>query len=139
MLAEGRILLQCGGGVIKYYYLHKLHRLGVLTGIDIPINVVGKGLFIPHGKVVISHLASIGECCTIYSDVTIGIDGVEETEAATIGNNVIIGTGARIIGNVKIADGVVIGANAVVCKDILEQNAVVVGIPSRIVKYRGAL
>ena len=92
---------------------------------------MGKGLFLPHGKVVVSHLAQIGEDCTIYSDVTIGVDGKENEGAARIGNHVVIGSGARIIGNIVIADNVTIGANAVVCSDILEDGVTVLGIPAR--------
>lgn len=124
------------GGCLKFVYLKRLHRLGLLTGIDIPLNTVGKGLFLPHGKVVISHLAQIGEDCTIYSDVTIGVDGKENEGAARIGSHVVIGSGARIIGNVVIADNVTIGANAVVCMNVLEEGSTVVGIPARQIKEK---
>lgn len=122
------------GGVLKYFYIKKLNRLKLKTGIDLGINIAGPGLHIPHGKVVISSNASIGSDCLIFSDVTIGVDGLGDNKSAVIGNGVTIGSGARIIGNVTIADNVCIGANAVVVKDILDSGITVVGIPAKTIE-----
>ena len=95
-------------------------------------NVVGPGIHIVHGKVVINAFSKIGCNCKILSDVTIGVSGRKGLKGAPIiGNNVFIGTGAKIIGNVIISDNVVIGANAVVTKSILEPGITVAGIPAK--------
>lgn len=116
----------------KYYYQHKHIKLKVKTGIELMPNVAGPGLRIPHGKIVVNATAQIGEDCRIQSDVTIGIQGrYDRYGAPVIGNRVFIGTGARIIGNIEIADDCVIGANAVVIHDILEPGITVAGNPAR--------
>lgn len=125
------------GGVfakIRYlWYSMRLSRLSSKTGIDIGINIAGAGLCLPHGKVVINLNAKIGEKCKILPDVTIGWLGRKDMPFAVpvIGNRVFIGTGARIIGNVSIADDVVIGANSVVTKSITEPGTTWVGNPAR--------
>lgn len=127
------------GGVLQYYYAWRCEWLKKKCGIDLQPNVAGPGLHIVHGKVVINVYAKIGCNCKILSDVTIGISGRKDaTEAPIIGNNVYIGTGARILGNVSIADNVVIGANAVVTKSIIEQGITVGGIPARKISNTGS-
>lgn len=85
----------------------------------------------PH-NIVIGRNVRIGENCTIYHDVTIGqnLDMFPK-----IGDNVIVYTGAKIIGGITIGDNAVIGANAVVIKDV-PQNAIVAGIPAKVIRYR---
>lgn len=102
---------------------------------------LGGGCKITHfGGIFINGRARIGKNVEIYQDVTLMIkysrDG-GEAGAPQIGNNVIIGAGAKIIGGVTIGNGAVIGANAVVTKDIPE-NAVAVGNPFKIVSYKGS-
>ena len=121
-----------GAKYLKYYYAYKLGKMKCRTGIDLDPNVAGAGLHIPHGKVVINPNAHIGEHCKIYSDVTIGIAGkYSHSDAPVIEDRVFIGSGAKIIGNVHIAKGCVIGANAVVTQDILEEGITVAGCPAR--------
>ena len=106
------------------------------TGIEIhPGAKIGKGLFIDHGMgVVIGETAEIGDNVVLFHGVTLGGTGKEkEKRHPTIGNNVFIGSGAKILGNITIGDNVKIGANAVILKDV-EKNATVVGIPGHIVK-----
>lgn len=106
------------------------------TGIEIhPGAVIGKNLFIDHGiGVVIGETAIIGDNVTMFHGVTLGGTGKEKGKRhPTIGNNVFIGSGAKILGNIKINDNVKIGANAVILKDI-KANTTVVGIPGKIVK-----
>ena len=135
--------LNGGGGVFRkimlFWYLYRHARLKTITGIDIHPNCVGPGLHVPHGKIVINSSAKIGANCKILSDVTIGFHGsYEQSGSAQIGNRVFIGTGARILGNIRIADDVVIGANAVVTKDILEPGTTWAGIPVRKIAEKGS-
>ena len=121
-----------GGELSRLYYERKLSKWRYQTGIDLGVNVAGPGLHIVHGKIVVSSAASIGMNCKILSDVTIGIQGRYDKEGAPIiGNRVYIGTGAKIIGKIRIADDVVIGANAVVINDILEPGITVAGNPAK--------
>lgn len=109
-----------------------------LTGIEIhPGARVGQGFFIDHGMgVVIGETAEIGDNVTLYHDVTLGGTTVFDAKGKvttkrhpTIGNNVIIGSGAQVLGPIKIGDNAKIGSNAVVVKDV-ENNATVVGVPA---------
>lgn len=92
---------------------------------------IGGGLFIHHGIATIIAAKSIGENCWINQQVTIGYK--DEGEPPVIGNNVMITCGAKVLGSIHIGDGAVIGANAVVIKDVPER-CVVGGIPARIIK-----
>jgi len=107
-----------------------------LTGIEIhPGAKIGKGLFIDHGMgVVIGETAEIGDNCTIYHGVTLGGTGKDTGKRhPTIGNNVLIGTGAKILGPFKVGDNARIAANSVVLSEV-EPNTTVVGAPARAVK-----
>ncbi|MBQ7668504.1 MAG: serine O-acetyltransferase [Clostridia bacterium] len=102
-----------------------------LTGIEIhPGAKIGNNLFIDHGMgVVIGETATIGDNCTIYHNVTLGGTGKDKNKRhPDIGNNVMIGAGAKILGPIKIGNNVKIGANSVVLKNV-EDGATVVGIP----------
>lgn len=109
-----------------------------LTGIEIhPGAVIGKGLFIDHGMgVVIGETAEVGDYCTIYHGATLGGTGKDTGKRhPTIGNNVLISTGAKILGPFKVGDNARIGANAVVLNEV-EPNSTVVGVPGRTVRRR---
>ena len=111
----------------------------LITGIEIhPGAVIGPGVFIDHGMgVVIGETTIIGENVTIFQGVTLGGTGKERGKRhPTIGNNVVVGAGAKVLGNVTIGDDVQIGANAVVIKDV-PSNSTVVGVPGRVVKIEG--
>lgn len=106
------------------------------TGIEIhPAAQIGKGLFIDHGcAVVIGETAIIGDNCTIYQGVTLGGTGKHVGKRhPTIGNNVMVGAGAKVLGPVVVGDNSKIAAGAVVLKDIPD-NSTAVGIPARIVR-----
>ena len=110
----------------KLYFLlilfNKIHRSHYFDkcGYNLPPNVFGKGLSIAHtGTIVVNHRALVGNNCRIHEGVTIGATN-GSSEAPRIGNNVFIASGAKIIGNIDIADDVCIGANAVVVKSIIE-------------------
>jgi serine O-acetyltransferase len=109
------------------------------TGIEIhPGAQIGEGFFIDHGMgVVIGETAIIGDNVLLYQGVTLGGTGLEKGKRhPTIGNNVVIGTGAKVLGNITIGDNSYIGANAVVIKDV-PPNSTVVGVPGRITKQDG--
>ena len=110
-----------------------------MTGIEIhPGAQIGKRFFIDHGMgVVIGETAIVGDDVLIYQGVTLGGTGLEQGKRhPTIGNNVVIGGGAKVLGNITIGDNSYIGANAVVIKDV-PPNSTVVGIPGRITKQDG--
>jgi len=109
------------------------------TGIEIhPGAQIGKSFFIDHGMgVVIGETAIVGDNVLLYQGVTLGGTGKETGKRhPTLGNNVVVGAGAKILGNIKIGDNSYIGANAVVIKDV-PANSTVVGIPGRITKQDG--
>ncbi len=109
------------------------------TGIEIhPGAAIGKNFFIDHGMgVVIGETAIIGDNVLLYQGVTLGGTGKETGKRhPTVGNNVVVGTGAKILGNIVIGDNSYIGANAVVIKDV-PANSTVVGIPGRITRQEG--
>lgn len=108
------------------------------TGIEIhPGAKIGKGLFIDHGMgVVIGETAEIGDNVTIYHGVTLGGTGKEKGKRhPTVGNNVVIGSGAKILGPIAIGNDAKIGANAVVLEDV-PSRATAVGIPAKIIGRR---
>lgn len=118
-------------------FLSQLARF--FTGIEIhPGARIGKGLFIDHGMgVVIGETSIIGDNVTLFQGVTLGGTGKEKGKRhPTLGNNVVVGTGAKVLGNITIGDNVAIGANAVVIKDV-PSNSTVVGVPGRVVKQEG--
>lgn len=110
-----------------------------ITGIEIhPGAKIGKRFFIDHGMgVVIGETSIVGNDVLLYQGVTLGGTGLERAKRhPTIGNNVVIGAGAKVLGNITIGDNSYIGANAVVIKDI-PPNSTVVGVPGRITKQDG--
>ena len=109
------------------------------TGIEIhPGATIGKGLFIDHGMgVVIGETAEIGDGCTIYQGVTLGGTGKDVGKRhPTLGDNVMVGAGAKVLGPVKIGSNSKIAANAVVLREVPE-NSTAVGIPAKVVRRDG--
>ncbi len=109
------------------------------TGIEIhPGATIGKGLFIDHGTgVVIGETAVIGDNCVIYQGVTLGGTGKDTGKRhPTLGNNVMVGAGAKILGPFRVGDNVKIAAGAVVLDEIPD-NATAVGVPARVVRLGG--
>ncbi|MBQ8345792.1 MAG: serine O-acetyltransferase [Clostridia bacterium] len=109
------------------------------TGIEIhPGATIGRGFMIDHGMgVVIGETAEIGDNCTIYQGVTLGGTGKDVGKRhPTLGNNVMVGAGAKVLGPFRIGDNTKIAANAVVLEEIPD-NCTAVGIPARIVKREG--
>lgn len=110
-----------------------------LTQIEIhPGAKIGWGVFIDHGGgVVIGETAVIGDDCTIYQGTTLGGTGKEHGKRhPTLGKNVMVGSGAKILGPFKVGDNAIVAAGAVVLKEV-PSNATAVGVPARIVKVKG--
>ena len=137
--------------LISYRIAHKLYTWKVpfiprfmtyltriITGIEIhPGAKIGKRFFIDHGEgVVIGETAIVKDDVLIYQQVTLGGTGKDEVKRhPTIGNGVIVGAGAKVLGNIEIGDGVRIGAGSVVVNDVPEHSTVI-GVPGRIVKQK---
>ncbi|MBQ7432297.1 MAG: serine O-acetyltransferase [Lachnospiraceae bacterium] len=143
------LLYPCFHAILWYKVAHKLYnrehfflarwisqRTARRTGIEIhPGAVIGKGLFIDHGTgVVIGETCIIGENVTLYQGVTLGGTGKEQGKRhPTIGNNVMISAGAKVLGSFKVGDNSKIGAGSVVVKPV-PPNSTVVGVPGQVVK-----
>lgn len=136
-----------GYRIANWFYKQGLHFIALLvshitklfTNIEIhPGATIGKRFFIDHGLgVVIGETTIIGDDVTVYQNVTLGGTGKEQGKRhPTVGNNVVIGAGAKILGSFTVGDNVNIGANAVVLSDVPD-NSTVIGIPGRIVRING--
>jgi len=134
--------------VAHWMYLHKMVLIPRMisqlsrffTGIEIhPGAKIGQGFFIDHGTgVVIGETAEVGDNVTIYQGVTLGGTGKEKGKRhPTIGNNVVIGAGAKVLGSFKVGDNVKIGAGSVVLNKSIPSDTTVVGVPARVVLHRG--
>ena len=130
-----------------FCYCHKMKFLArtisqwsrFWTGIEIhPGAKIGRRLVIDHGMgIVIGETAEVGDDCLIYHGVTLGGTGKDQGKRhPTIGNNVLLSTGSKVLGPFKVGDGARIAANAVVLKEIPE-NATAVGVPARVVRNAG--
>ena len=147
------ILLYSGVHAVAAYRLaHRIHENGhpfaaraisqtarFITGIEIhPAATIGKGLVIDHGMgVVIGETAEIGDNCTLYQGVTLGGTGKDVGKRhPTLGDNVMVGAGAKVLGPFRIGDNTKIAAGAVVLSEIPDQSTAV-GIPAKVVKRQG--
>lgn len=119
---------------LKFFIHWRLSRISVMTGIHIPPGVCDKGLTLRHfGSIVVNASTKIGRNCCIHNNVNIGTSKGSKI-APKIGDNVYIGPGAVLFGEIEIADGCYIGANAVVNKSVHEPNSVILGVPGKVVK-----
>lgn len=121
---------------LVYKVLFKLVQ--ILTGVELPCEaVVGKHFVIDHfGGIIVSGYARFGDDCRIRNGVVVGLKQVNRPVAPVFGNNVDIGTGAKILGDIRIGNNVVIGANAVVLVDVPD-NSIAVGVPAVIKPRHG--
>jgi len=122
----------------KFYFLARFvsQVSRFFTGIEIhPGAKIGKNLFIDHGMgIVIGETAEVGDNCTLYHQVTLGGTGKDKGKRhPTLGNNVLVSTGAKVLGPINIGNNSKIGANAVVLKSVPD-NSTAVGIPAKVVK-----
>lgn len=133
LLRRYEYYLNTKGGLLhfmaKQLYHLRFHNFSIKLGLSIPPNVFEEGLAIVHfGSIVINKNARVGRNCRILECVNIG--AVHAGLSPKIGNNVFVGTGAKILGNITIASNTKIGAGAIVVKDILEENTTWVGVPA---------
>jgi serine O-acetyltransferase len=132
----------CKTGFFSNVYLFflkwKFHNLSVKLGYHIDSNVCGPGLALHWHLVGIHGAAKIGANCLIQSGVNIGTKAGESSFVPKIGDNVYIGPGAKIFGDITIADGIAIGANAVVNKSFLEPGISIGGIPAKKISDKGS-
>lgn len=117
-----------------FWFKARKNRLGSRLGFIISAGCFAEGLQIEHyGSIIVNPKSRIGRNCKIHGNCCIGSDGGYPDNSPVIGNNVDIGQGAQILGDIRIADNVKIGAGAVVVKDVLTPGVTVVGVPGRIV------
>lgn len=135
-LRKLEFLINCSrrGWITKVYiYLisRRLKHWSAFTGISIQPNSFGKGLYIPHwGAIIVNGTARFGDNCIVQS-------GVNVSEGVCGGNHIYLGTGAKLLINVKIADDVIVGANAVVNRSVTIPNVVVGGVPAKVISNKG--
>ncbi|HOW14622.1 serine O-acetyltransferase [Methanosarcina sp.] len=121
------------------FILFRLHRMGIHLGFSIPLNVFGPGLSIAHrGTIIVNKGARVGENCRIHACTNIGSGRGSIHLAPKIGNGVYIGPGAKIFGNVEIADDIAIGANSVVNKSFYEKGISIAGVPAKKINNKGS-
>ena len=142
ILRKAEYYINCCPGLfgqsLGLYFRFRLSRYGRKLGFSIPINVLGPGVSLPHrGTLVINPNARIGRNCRIHVCVNIGASGGLKG-APVIGEGVYIAPGAKIFGDITIADGIAIGANAVVKDSFLERNITIAGVPAKKIGDGGA-
>lgn len=119
------------------WYSYRFHKKSQELGLEICTRNIGKGLMVYHyaGGIVVNANSVIGENCRFHGNNCIGNAGPHDLLCPVIGDNVMLGVGAKIIGNVRVANNVKIAAGAVVVHDVLEDGCTVAGVPAKIVKH----
>lgn len=137
LLRKTEYHVNCRHKLAALVYRVRLRRLQNRYALHIPLNVCGKGLRIMHtGPILMNSKAVVGENCAFHINTALVAGGTGD-EAPVLGNGVVVGIGAVVLGGVKIADNVAIGANAVVNKDVTEENVAVAGVPAKKVSNNG--
>ena len=138
LLRKTEYYLNSGKRIIGNYYKFQLLRFQNKYCLHIPINCCGKGLRIMHvGPILMNSRVTIGENCKIHFN-TAFVAGGTNHDSPTLGNSVVVGVGATVLGGVTIADNVAIGAGAVVNKDVLEKSIAVAGVPAKKISDNGS-
>lgn len=126
------------GKAIALWYRFRYMRRSVKLGFSLPLNIFGPGLSIAHyGTLLVNSAVRVGRNCRLHAMALIGPTN-GDLRAPILGDNVYVGPGAKLIGNIHIADNVVIGANAVVTRDITEPGTTWAGVPARKINDRGS-
>lgn len=138
LLRRTEYYLNSGKKIRGYFYKMLLLRFQNKYCLHIPINCCGKGLRIMHvGPILMNGSVTIGENCKIHFNTAFVAGGTSQ-DSPTLGNSVVVGVGATILGGVTIADNVAIGAGAVVNKDVLEKSVTVAGVPAKKISNNGS-
>jgi len=142
LLRRLEYLKNCSNVFNRPMYLftrYRFHKLSIKLGFSIPPNVFGPGLAIIHyGTIIINGYAKVGKNCRLHAGTTIGgTNGINC--APVIGDNVYIGSGAKVIGNIKIGNNIAIGANAVVNKSFETDNITIAGVPAKQISENNSL
>ena len=135
LLRTSEYFMNCKRGIfnriIHFFIKYHKYRLGLKLGFSIPENVAKKGLQLVHyGSIVINANTKIGENCRIHICTNIGAAN-KSSKAPVIGDNVYIGPGAKIYGEITIASNIKIAPNAAVSKDFLMENVIIGGVPAK--------
>lgn len=143
LLRKTEYFINCRNGYFWKPYIYflkwKKYNLSVKLGFSIPPNVFGPGLSIAHhGTIIVNEYARVGANCRIHAGVNIGWKPGFWDKAPKIGNNVFIGPGVKIFGDIEIADNIAIGANAVVNKSFSEPGITIAGIPAKKISNKGS-
>lgn len=134
VLRKSELYYNTNKKILYAWYRYKKNKLGIKLGIEMWENNFEEGLIIYHaGNIVINRGAKVGKNCQLHGDICIGNDG-KNNKCPIIGDNVDIGVGVKIIGDIKIADNIVIGAGAVVNKSFDEKGITIAGIPAKKIK-----
>lgn len=122
------------GSILYVYYLYRYRKLSFRLGFSIPLNVFGPGLSIPHyGTIVVNPATKVGKNCRLHVGVNIGASGGSSL-APKIGDNVYIGPGAIIFGDITLYDNITIAANATVNESVKFHNVTIGGTPAKILR-----
>ena len=117
--------------LLHIYWLRKANKRGTVLGFFIPCGVLGKKVKLYHrGDIIINSYSVIGEGCLLHGDNCVGNNG-KDNRCPVLGKRVELGIGAKVIGDVTLADDIIIGANAVVTQSFLEPGITLVGVPAR--------
>ena len=120
-------------------YSYKFYKLSTKLNFTIPINAFGPGLSIAHiGTIVVNGNARIGANCRIHVCTSIATSAGYTDKAPKLGNNIYIGPGAKLFGEIVIADNIAIGANSIVNKSFLEPNITIAGVPAKKISTKGS-
>lgn len=135
MLRKTEYYKNCSNNIIKKIYSkwlqYRYYKMRIKLGFSIPLNVFGPGLSIAHyGTIVVNGNSKVGKNCRIQECTTIGATNGSK-DAPILGDNIFIGSGARIIGAIRIANNIAIGANAMVNKNFETQGITIAGIPAK--------
>lgn len=139
ILRKTEYFVNQGNRIMGALYKIRLYRIQNKYALHIPINTCGRGLKVMHvGPILINGRATVGENCAFHINTAL-VAGGRNDDVPTLGDGVIVGIGATLVGGVYIADNVAIGANAVVNKDVIEENCAVAGVPAHKISDNGRL
>ena len=123
--------------ILYLYYARKTNQLCQKLNMEIPTEKIGKGLTIYHPTgIVVNGNAVIGENCHFHGGNCVGNSGVDTTACPVLGDNIMLGVGAKIIGNIRLANGIKVGAGAVVVSSFLEEGITIAGVPAKKIEKR---